>query len=49
MIRDQIEKIMKNCVVQLMILNTIILIHVEHLNNISIDDFIIDVISTYSF
>ncbi len=42
MIRSQIENIMKNCVVQFMIFNTIVLIHVEHLNNIQIDDFIVD-------
>jgi hypothetical protein len=49
MIRDQIEKIMKHCLVQFMILNTIVLIHVEYLSNIQIDDFIVDIISTYSF
>jgi hypothetical protein len=49
MIRDQIEKIMKHCLVQFMIFNTIVLIHIEYLNNIQIDDFIVDVISTYFF
>jgi hypothetical protein len=49
MIRNQIKKIMKHCFVQFMIFNTIVLIHVEYLNNIQIDDFIVDVISTYSF
>jgi hypothetical protein len=48
-IRSQIKEIIKNCVVQFMIFNTIVLIHVEHLSNKQIDDFIVDVISTYSF
>jgi hypothetical protein len=49
MIRNQIEKIMKYCVVQFMISNAIVLIHVEYLSNIQIDNFIVDVISTYLF
>jgi hypothetical protein len=49
MIRDQIEKIMHDCVVQFMIFNTTELIHVEHLNNIQIDDLFVDIVSTYSF
>ncbi len=49
MIRDQIAEIMKNCVVQFMISYMMVLIHVEYLNNVQIDDFIVDVISTYSF